>query len=646
MAKISEALGSSIKSKVFGLVADKKTTKVDNANTLLKIIGKNFMSLPGFARDVNVARQNMQKLVKLEGGKPATGADAQFLKEGERAKKLDVDVAKEEESKKPTAVPKKQNRLKKLKDSFSKSNMLKSITKYLAIGAVVGIMFVAFKDTFVEWAKGLWSAISEKFGEFTDGIKQWFQDSVQPILDKVKEFIQPIIDAVSNFIGKIGDWFKEKIGWFAEGISQPFAFIKKVIDKVSEVIDGIKSTLTGWAEKLLSNKATAWMVPNFVKDMLGIGKKPAVDDSAEMEKLKRQQSEALETARVRKLEKEKQYTGDDEIVRSRMGLPPKTETMRREEEAQRAATVVPPPEPRPILIPSGPVQAAPPPPVSAQPTKPTPAGVPAGAPAPDAKPPSPSSVKPAKISSQSGKDAMLKAMDDAKISDPNARAAIMAQVGHESGGFSMLSENLNYKAPTLMKLFPKKFSGPGDAQSVSAGGPEKVAERLYGGRMGNAPEGGGEGFKFRGRGFIQLTGKQNYTKFGYANNPDEVATPAAAADSAIKYMMQYKGDWTDIKKVTKFVNGGYIGLQDRMSHFQEYLNDPKITKIGAVGTAPSGGAMATASSSIGSDQRAQAKPTTPIVVNAPTTNTTVIAKNETKVPPKTDSAKSLTARVS
>ena len=652
MAKITDALGASIKSKVLGTVAAKTVEKTQgNPNTLLKIIGKNFMSLPGFARDLNVARQNIQKLVKLEGGEPAKGADAHFLREGEREKKLEVEIGKEEKPS-PTRVSKGPSKLKKLKESFSKNNILKSLLKYLAIGAIVGIVFVAFKDTFTEWVTGLWEAIKTKFGEFTESIKNWFVESVQPIIDKVKEFIQPIVDAISNFIGKIGDWFKEKIGWFAETFPQTFAFIKKVIDKVSEVIDKIKETLTGWAEKLLSNKATAWMVPDFVKNMI---KKPAVlqagETDAETRKFQRQQAEALErqeTERVKQLEKEKQYTGDDEIVRARLGLPPKTETMRREEEAKRLQAVETAPSPESIVVPS-PGGVAPAAPSVGGPTaitKPSAAPPPsAAAPSPGAKPPSSAETKPAKVGSSSGKQAMLGALDSAKITDPTARAAIMAQVGHESGGFTMLSENLNYKAPTLMKLFPRKFSGPDDAQQVAAGGPQKVAERLYGGRMGNAPEGGGEGFLYRGRGFIQLTGKQNYTRFGYANDPEQLTKPEGAAESAIKYMMGYKGDWSDIKAVTKFVNGGYIGLADRQQHFQEYLNDPAITKVGAVASAPSGGSVASSSSTLASDQRQQAKPQTPVIINAPTTNNVMVTKNEMKPCSQKDTGKSLTARV-
>jgi len=188
--------------------------------------------------------------------------------------------------------------------------------------------------------------------------------------------------------------------------------------------------------------------------------------------------------------------------------------------------------------------------------------------------------KPVKVSSEQGKNAMVKAMDDAKITDATERAAIMAQVSHESGGFSTLSENLNYKAPTLLKLFPKKFASAEDAQQVAAGGPQSVAERIYGGRMGNAPEGSGDGFKYRGRGFIQLTGKQNYTRFGLAANPNMVSNIKQAADTAIKYMAGFKGSWDDIKSVTKFVNGGYIGLEDRQKQYQAFLNDPSVTKAG------------------------------------------------------------------
>jgi hypothetical protein len=165
--------------------------------------------------------------------------------------------------------------------------------------------------------------------------------------------------------------------------------------------------------------------------------------------------------------------------------------------------------------------------------------------------------------------------------------------------------------------------------------------------MGNAPEGSGEGFMYRGRGFVQLTGKQNYTKFGFASNPDAVSEPANAASTAIKYMLGYKGDWSDITKVTKFVNGGTIGLEDRLKHFKAYLNDPKITTVGAASTVPSGGSVASASTQVAADQRQQQKPQTPVIINAPSTTNTTVVKNETKAAPvntATGGANALLAR--
>ena len=539
-------------------------------------------------------------------------------------------------AKRPTQV---KDKLKSLKEQFSQNKILKSLAKYFAIGAVVTTIFVAFKDSLAEWAKGLWETIKEKFDEFVGDIKTWFQDSVQPIIDGIKEYLQPVIDAISGLFKSVGDWFVEKFNMIKEIAEGPLNFVKKVIDKV---LDAISSLL----DKL----------PDWVKDKLGIKKKveaPKGPDQTENEirKLKRQQDEALETERVKKLEKEKQYTGTDEIVRERLGLPPKTETMRREEAAKAAKPIEAAPRPEPILTP-GPMPTLPAaeakPPAEA-PAKPPPAAVPAPTPAPKAEKeavaPSPSDTKPVKISASTGKSAMLKAMDDNKITDPTQRAAIMAQVGHESGGFTTLSENLNYKGSSLMKLFKKYFGSQQEADQVAAKGPAAIADRIYGGRMGNAPEGSGEGFKYRGRGFVQLTGKSNYKKFGFESNPDEVASVQNAADTAIKYMMGYKGDWSDIVKVTKFVNGGTIGLEDRKKHFEEYLKDPSIIKVGAVQTAVAGGGVASTSSEVASGQRAQAKPTTPMIVNAPTTNNQTVTQNQVQPRKQEYAGSAIAARV-
>ena len=162
-------------------------------------------------------------------------------------------------------------------------------------------------------------------------------------------------------------------------------------------------------------------------------------------------------------------------------------------------------------------------------------------------------------------------------------AHFLSQCGHESGNFKAVSENLNYSADGLKKIFGKYF--PGNLNESYARQPEKIAARVYASRMGNGDEASKEGFKFRGRGYIQLTGKANYTNFtkfigeDCVSNPDLVATkyPLASAafffDSNKLWAICDKGaDDATVTSVTKRVNGGTIGLADRIKHFKEYYN--------------------------------------------------------------------------
>jgi len=240
---------------------------------------------------------------------------------------------------------------------------------------------------------------------------------------------------------------------------------------------------------------------------------------------------------------------------------------------------------------------------------PTAPAAPVPAPAP-AAPVSTTDAKPVTISASTGKAAMITKLNENKITDPTARAAIMAQVGHESGGFTTLSENLRYSAKGLLNTFKKYFKTEDDAQTYARLGPAAIADKVYGNRMGNAPEGSGDGFKYRGRGFIQLTGKDNYTKFGYGGNPDAVSSPDAAAETAIKYMLGYKGDWSNITAVTKFVNGGTIGLEDREKHFKEYLQDPSVTQVTAAAASPAPSSGGTGNQVAAATKNADIKPPT------------------------------------
>jgi putative chitinase len=171
-----------------------------------------------------------------------------------------------------------------------------------------------------------------------------------------------------------------------------------------------------------------------------------------------------------------------------------------------------------------------------------------------------------------------------EINTPLRLAHFLAQCGHESGGFKATQENLNYSASGLKGIFSKYFKEAGLAESYQRN-PQKIASRVYGGRMGNGPESTGEGYKFRGRGYIQLTGKDNYTAFGKAINedmtvnPDKVATHYPLLSAAWFFTKNglhklADGGATDavVTQITKRVNGGTIGLPDRIKHFKEYYS--------------------------------------------------------------------------
>ena len=167
-----------------------------------------------------------------------------------------------------------------------------------------------------------------------------------------------------------------------------------------------------------------------------------------------------------------------------------------------------------------------------------------------------------------------------KIDTALKLAHFLSQCGHESGGFRIVNENLNYSAKGLLGIFKKYFPNNAKAEAYQRK-PEKIANVVYANRMGNGPEASGEGWKYRGRGYIQLTGKQNYTAFGkaigvdIAANPDLVATqyPLLSAAWFFTRCLPKCIDASDatVTAVTKCVNGGTIGLEDRKKHFKEYF---------------------------------------------------------------------------
>lgn len=172
-------------------------------------------------------------------------------------------------------------------------------------------------------------------------------------------------------------------------------------------------------------------------------------------------------------------------------------------------------------------------------------------------------------------------LEEYEITTPKRIAAFMAQCGHESGGFVWLTENLNYSAEGLMRVFPKYFSDMSTAKSY-ARQPDRIAARVYANRMGNGDEASKEGAVYKGRGLIQVTGKDNY--FWFASSlqitPEEASeymqTFEGAAQSACWYWEQTSlnklADQGDILNMTKRINGGTIGLEDRKKHYEHALH--------------------------------------------------------------------------
>ena len=180
--------------------------------------------------------------------------------------------------------------------------------------------------------------------------------------------------------------------------------------------------------------------------------------------------------------------------------------------------------------------------------------------------------------------ALEQLLPDYDINTPRRIAAFVAQCAHESGGFTALVENLNYKPASLRKLFPKYF--PTDALAEEyCKRPNKqaaIANRIYANRMGNGPEESGDGSAFRGRGLIQLTGRQNYQAFADSlemkieDVPEYLGTFEGAAQSACWFWetnnLNRWADAGDIKELTRRINGGYIGLEDRIKHYEHALH--------------------------------------------------------------------------
>jgi len=181
-------------------------------------------------------------------------------------------------------------------------------------------------------------------------------------------------------------------------------------------------------------------------------------------------------------------------------------------------------------------------------------------------------------------EALAQLLPDYDINTPQRIAAFVAQCAHESGGFTALKENLNYKAVTLRKIFPKYFPDDAIANQYASlpNKQEAIANKVYASRMGNGDESSGDGYRYCGRGLIQLTGKNNYQSFADSlemdveDVPEYLATFEGAVQSACWFWesnnLNQWADKGDILTLTKRINGGTIGLDDRIKHYQHALH--------------------------------------------------------------------------
>lgn len=170
-----------------------------------------------------------------------------------------------------------------------------------------------------------------------------------------------------------------------------------------------------------------------------------------------------------------------------------------------------------------------------------------------------------------------KAMEKFEINTTKRQSAFLAQIAHESASLSRVEENLNYSVTGLITIFPRYFRTAADAE-VYARKPQKIANRVYANRMGNGNEASGDGWRYRGKGPIQITGKDNHKVIGdaldydFVAKPDDLLLPGAGAMSAAwfwkKNGLNELADAGNFEKITKRINGGLTGIEDRKQHWE------------------------------------------------------------------------------
>ena len=542
-------------------VTDKENKKSSLADSF-SLAAKNFLLLPGIARDLNEAVQSIIGIVKQKGGEAKEGPDEKFIAEQDykTAEKLKAPTAvTEEKAPKKKGIlgtlmdnilnPKKmiQNMMKGFRKLLSPKNIMKVLGKIALPVLIVSTIWVAISSAFEKWKEtgSIWEAYKEAVGSVVEFLTLGLIDkeTIKNLYQGAADFLMPVIKPIQEFFGKFSDWVGDKF--------------------------------------------------NSVLKLFGIDIKPK---EAPKETPQKEQVATADILKGKQSDKEK-------------------------DAQQKAADLLS----KPVTLPA----EAPPPKPEVQPAAPTPTLLaPKPAPAAPAKVPS-KEEKPLEVSGVQA--TIVKSLNESGVTSPKAHANVLATVKAESN-FKVQSENLNYSSPQrIQDVFGKRRIPSVEFAQPLVNNPEGLANEVYKTTDGNSAP--GDGFKYRGRGFIQHTGKNQYaaiSKFvgvDVLSNPDSLNSPEVAAKAIPWFLLSYKGlkpeDVENMSKVNKA-----IAFADPTGKKAAAREASSQQIYAAMSSGPTGSQVATASNEVSSGQRQQAKSQTPMIINTPTTNNTKVVNNQ------------------
>jgi putative chitinase len=542
-------------------VTDKENVKSNLADSF-SLAAKNFLLLPGIARDLNEAVQSIIGIVKQKGGEAKEGVDEKFIAEQDYKTKEKLKaptVVTEEKSTKKKGIlgtlmdnilnPRKmiQNVMKGFMKLLSPKNIIKVLGKIALPVLIISTIWVTISSAFEKWKEtgSIWEAYKEGVGSLVEFLTLGFIDkeTIKNLYQGAADFLMPVIKPIQEFFGKFSDWVGGKF--------------------------------------------------DSVLKLFGIDIKP--------------KEAPKETP-------QKEQVVVPDILKSKV-------TDKEKDAQQKAADLLS----KPVTLPSEP----PPPKPEVQPAAPTPTILaPKPAPAAPAKVPS-KEEKPLEVSGVQA--TIVKSLNESGVTSPKAHANVLATVKAESN-FKVQSENLNYSSPQrIQDVFGKRRIPSVEFAQPLVNNPEGLANEVYKTTDGNSAP--GDGFKYRGRGFIQHTGKNQYaaiSKFvgvDVLSNPDSLNSPEVAAKAIPWFLLSYKGlkpeDVENMSKVNKA-----IAFADPTGKKAAAREASSQQIYAAMSSGPTGSQVATASNEVSSGQRQQAKSQTPMIINTPTTNNTKVVNNQ------------------